>query len=194
MARKKNRVAARKRRIELRAETRKKQGKKQRKRTARQKKKLSKLKRQADRRIESMCAKRVPNDDIRNNREVNALLHRWERSQDNEEKRTRILSDFLKNTDESNKWVDRMVSVGWRRDKAEQFYDLVSDDIYNQFRQKFHIPSDVYYQIVYEEEVSPNEVLRAMQKMMNDEKYDDAREQPDAQEVIDVLRLILELA
>ena len=47
-------------------------------------------------------------------------------------------------------WVANMVAKSWTKEKAEGLYDLVTTDIYSQFRQKYKPPSD-YYDILLED-------------------------------------------
>lgn len=48
------------------------------------------------------------------------------------------------------KWVANRVAKSWTKEKAEGLYDLVTTDIYSQFRQKYKPPSD-YYDILLED-------------------------------------------
>lgn len=66
-------------------------------------------------------------------------------------------------------WIAHMVSKEWSREKAEGLYDLVTTDIYNQFRQKYKPPSD-YYDILLED-FEASDIEKAMLELNQSNDY-----------------------
>lgn len=67
-------------------------------------------------------------------------------------------------------WIAHMVSKEWDRKKAEGLYDLVTTDVYSQFRQKYKPPSD-YYDILLED-FSAEDIERAMHELNQSNQYE----------------------
>lgn len=122
---------------------------------------LSKMHREAKRLLEALESV----NDINDNREVRKVLRNYNvRISDTVKKKIKTLRDFNVQGKKAHEFVNRYVKKGWNRNKARNLYYLVTDDIYNQFRQKYNIPSDVYYQLI-SEDFDENDILMAMNKM-----------------------------
>lgn len=85
------------------------------------------------------------------------------------------------------KWVANMVSKSWTKEKAEGLYDLVTTDVYNQFRQKYHPPSD-YYDILLED-FDASDIEQAMVELNQSNDYEQGNYK--SSEVINALYDIL---
>lgn len=85
------------------------------------------------------------------------------------------------------KWVANMAAKSWSKEKAEGLYDLVTTDVYSQFRQKYKPPSD-YYDILLED-FDASDIEIAMSELNQNNNY----EQGDykSSEVINALYDIL---
>lgn len=103
---------------------------------------------------------------------------------DNISDRKALAENYLKETKietpKMNATVSRLVGKGWNKERAEQLYDLVTTDVYSQFRQKYKPPSD-YYDILIED-FSAADIEKAMAELNrnNDIEY-------KSSEVINVL-------
>lgn len=85
------------------------------------------------------------------------------------------------------KWVANMVAKSWTKEKAEGLYDLVTTDVYNQFRQKYKPPSD-YYDILLED-FAAEDIERAMMELNQSNDYEQGNYK--SSEVINALYDIL---
>lgn len=84
-------------------------------------------------------------------------------------------------------WVAKMVAKNWEKGKAEGLYDLVTTDVYSQFRQKYKPPSD-YYDILLED-FSAEDIESAMLELNQSNDYEQGNYK--SSEVINALYDIL---
>lgn len=160
-------------------------GKKKRK-SIRFNRKLAKEHKQAKRLMQALDQV----NDISDNRELKKVLRNYNvRISDTIEKKIRTLQEFNLQGRKAHNFVEKYVRKGWDRGKARSLYYLVTDDIYSIFRQKYHMPSDIYIQLI-DEDFTEEEILRAMDKLNN---ADDAfLGDLKPQEIYDLLKGILQ--
>lgn len=128
-------------------------------------------------------------NDIFDNRELKKVLRNYNvRISDTVEKKIRTLREFNEQGRKAHNFIENYVRKGWDRGKARSLYYLATDDIYSIFRQKYHVPSSVYIQLI-DEDFTEGEILRAMDKF---NKADDTfLGDLDPQEIYDLLKGIL---
>lgn len=85
------------------------------------------------------------------------------------------------------KWIATMTAKNWTKEKAEGLYDLVTTDVYNQFRQKYKPPSD-YYDILLAD-FMPEDIEKAMLELNKSNDYEQGNYK--SSEVINALYDIL---